>query len=110
MSASGKSSIARKLAALVAIALFSGLSEPASAGDAPGLDLTMQVLGKDDKFDDRLANRIRVPGIGAGISAERAKAAAAAAKDRQDARQDNRDDRRERRDEAVERYRDRRGR
>lgn len=80
---------------------------PARAQDAAGLDLTMQVLGKDDRVDDRLVNRIQIPGIGGGQAAagERVRAEA---RERQAAREENREARRERREEALERYRERR--
>lgn len=50
--------------------LVASLATPALAWgagtDAQGLDLTMQVLGKTDKVDDRLVNRIEVPGFAQG--------------------------------------------
>lgn len=42
-----------------AVALLPGTAAPA---DPQGLDLTMQVLRKDEKVDDRLVNRIELPG------------------------------------------------
>ena len=35
----------------------------AQAGDADGLDLTIQVLGRNDNIDERIVNRIEVPGV-----------------------------------------------
>jgi hypothetical protein len=39
-----------------------GLPGTAASADPQGLDLTMQVLRKDEKVDDRLVNRIELPG------------------------------------------------
>lgn len=92
------------LAAAVFMAV--GVTPARAADDAAGLDLTMQVLGKDDKVDDGLVNHILIPGVGAA-AAERAKGAAEA---RRASREENRESRRERREDAVERYRERRDR
>lgn len=42
----------------------------ASAGDMDGLDLTLEVLGKDQVVDDRLVHRILIPGLVAQSSSE----------------------------------------
>lgn len=33
------------------------------AADTDGLDLTIEVLGKDEAIDERIVNRIEVPGV-----------------------------------------------
>lgn len=33
------------------------------AGDASGLDLTIEVLGRNDNIDERIVNRISIPGV-----------------------------------------------
>ena len=33
------------------------------AGDASGLDLTIEVLGRNDNVDERIVNRIAIPGV-----------------------------------------------
>jgi hypothetical protein len=33
------------------------------AGDAAGLDVTIEVLGREDRIDERIVNRITVPGV-----------------------------------------------
>ncbi|HKY91483.1 MAG TPA: hypothetical protein VJM11_10610 [Nevskiaceae bacterium] len=43
-----------------------GLPGTAASADPQGLDLTMQVLGKDEKVDDRPVNRIELPGARPG--------------------------------------------
>lgn len=35
----------------------------ARANDAAGLDLTIQVLGRHDNIDERIVNRIEIPGV-----------------------------------------------
>lgn len=35
----------------------------ARAGDASGLDLTIEVLGRNDDVDERIFNRIEIPGV-----------------------------------------------
>ncbi len=35
----------------------------ARAGDASGLDLTIEVLGRNDNIDERIVNRISIPGV-----------------------------------------------
>ncbi|MGQ0619984.1 MAG: hypothetical protein ACT4QA_08725 [Panacagrimonas sp.] len=91
------------------MAVLAGIPMTAMAEDAAGLDLTMQVLGKNDKVDDRLVNRILVPGIGAARAAQ-GSGDRNSAKERQALREDNREARKEQREEALERYRDRRDR
>lgn len=43
--------------------LLGGPFAAAAAADAQGLDLTIEVLGKHDRIDDRIVNRIAVPGV-----------------------------------------------
>lgn len=86
------------LVALLALPLH------ARADDARGLDLTMQVLGKDDRVDDRLVNRILIPGVG---STARAEAAAAERASAREERQAAREERRAQRLESRDRRRDR---
>ena len=45
---------------------LAGLPGMAASADPQGLDLTMQVLRKDEKVDDRLVNRIPLPGARPG--------------------------------------------
>lgn len=92
--------------ACAASLLVTLLSSPlhAWADDAGGLDLTMQVLGKDDRFDDRLVNRILIPGVGGAARAEAAAAERASAREE---RQAAREERRSQRFESRERRRDR---
>lgn len=33
------------------------------ASDAAGLDLTIDVLGRNDRIDERIVNRIQIPGV-----------------------------------------------
>lgn len=40
-----------------------GLSALAQAADTDGLDLTIEVLGKNERIDERIVNRIEVPGV-----------------------------------------------
>jgi hypothetical protein len=40
----------------------------AEAADASGLDVTIEVLGRDDRVDERIVNRIQVPGVGGDLS------------------------------------------
>ena len=45
-------------------ALVGGASGVARASDAgAGLDLTMEVIGKDERLDERVINRILIPGV-----------------------------------------------
>lgn len=39
------------------------LPAAARAADTDGLDLTIEVLGKNERIDDRIVNRIPVPGV-----------------------------------------------
>lgn len=39
------------------------LAPPLFAADAGGLDLTIEVLGREDRIDERIVNRIEVPGV-----------------------------------------------
>lgn len=48
---------------------LAGLPGMAASADPQGLDLTMQVLRKDEKVDDRLVNRIELPGRRPGARA-----------------------------------------
>lgn len=54
----------------LALVVFGGLmllfARGASAADASGLDVTIEVLGRDDRIDDRIVNRIDVPGVAPG--------------------------------------------
>lgn len=36
---------------------------PVLAADPAGLDLTIEVLGREDRVDERIVNRIEVPGV-----------------------------------------------
>lgn len=36
------------------------------AADAAGLDVTIEVLGREDRIDERIVNRIDVPGVEVG--------------------------------------------
>jgi hypothetical protein len=47
---------------LVFVALMLGLPG-AWANDASGLDLTIDVLGRNDSIDERIVNRIAIPGV-----------------------------------------------
>ena len=47
---------------LAAVAILLGVSS-AYAGDAAGLDLTIEVLGRNDSVDERIVNRIEIPGV-----------------------------------------------
>lgn len=47
---------------LVLVALMLGLPA-AQANDASGLDLTIDVLGRNDSIDERIVNRIAIPGV-----------------------------------------------
>jgi hypothetical protein len=39
------------------------VAPPLFAADASGLDLTIEVLGREDRVDERIVNRIEIPGI-----------------------------------------------
>lgn len=39
------------------------LSTSGWAADTDGLDLTIEVLGKNERIDERIVNRIEVPGV-----------------------------------------------
>lgn len=43
--------------------VLSMLVPAAEAADASGLDVTIEVLGRDDRVDERIVNRIQVPGV-----------------------------------------------
>lgn len=75
----------------------------AHADKGGGLDLTMQVLGKDERVDDRLVNRIQVPGIGGALSREAAAERATAREQRQAAREERRAERIENRERRRDR-------
>lgn len=54
---------------LLSTLLFAGalvVVLPARAADTDGLDLTIEVLGKNERVDERIVNRIEVPGIRLG--------------------------------------------
>lgn len=40
-----------------------GVAGGAWAADAAGLDVTIEVLGREDRIDERIVNRIAVPGV-----------------------------------------------
>lgn len=96
-------SIRRKYVACLAAGLLV-MPLHSKADDTGGLDLTMQVMGKDDRVDERLVNRILIPGIGGAARAEAAAAERAFAREE---RQAAREERRARRIENWERRRDR---
>lgn len=99
----------RKPVALAGALLLLAFTAPSlHAEDAAGLDLTMQVLGKDERVDDRLVNRIQIPGIGALQAGESGPRRTEAREERRETREENREARRERREETLERYRERR--
>lgn len=113
MTSSGISPRAAKYVAAIAIAVLLSAPMTAMADAAAGLDLTMQVLGKNDKVDDRLVNRILVPGIGTARGGQRAAGAqdrSSAREERQTLREENREARKEQREEALESFRERRDR
>lgn len=45
------------------------LASSAYAADTSGLDLTIEVLGREDRIDERIVNRIEIPGVSADPSA-----------------------------------------
>jgi hypothetical protein len=88
-------------------ALVGGASGVARASDAgAGLDLTMEVIGKDERLDERVINRILIPGV--PPASGNAEDAAAARKLRMDAWRQQREAARERAEERREQFRERR--
>ncbi|WP_420466689.1 hypothetical protein [Panacagrimonas sp.] len=95
---------------LLAATLSGALASlPAWSSEAQQLDLTMEVIGKDERLDERVVNRIAIPGVRSGpVSGDRAEAAAQARQQRQDAWQQRREAARQRADSARERFQERR--
>lgn len=100
---------AARLLLLAAAAGCALTSMSARSSEAPALDLTMKVIGKDERVDDRVINRIVIPGVPAGpVSGSRAEAAMQARQQRLDAWQQRRDAARERAETTRERLQERR--
>lgn len=55
--------LTHRLTVSLALAGLLGASLAARAADTDGLDLTIEVLGKHERVDERIVNRIEVPGI-----------------------------------------------
>lgn len=92
---------------VVGVALACAAPGAVQAGDsAAGLDLTMKVIGKDERLDERAINRILIPGMPS--AGGNAKDAAAARKLRVDAWRQQRQAARERAEERREQFRERR--
>jgi hypothetical protein len=73
---------ARALVRLLLLSSFWLLVAPAHAVDTEGLDITVEVLDKNQPVDERLVNRIAIPGIPLSTgSAQDAPAASAPAAD-----------------------------
>lgn len=104
--------IARWQVVLSALVMLTGVAMPAWADAGAALDITMEVLGKNEHVDERLVNRIEIPGVGRDRVPVSAAQRSQDERERQERRQQNRDDYREarqqRREDARERQRERR--
>lgn len=55
--------ISRRTRLVVLGGVLFGIARGAWAADATGLDVTIEVLGREDRIDERIVNRIAIPGV-----------------------------------------------